>query len=214
MKTLKPWPRNHWAQCNFYRNPFGELTREERAELAVVDTDSLIESLGEHHSAIQLVGGCGRGKTTRLLKLSARLPDSSYTYLPEDGPCPPIPDGAPIIIDEAQRLPRQVADNIFSLGRPLILSTHRRLNRRLVKFGYQVHTQSIGKANTAELLRQVLNLRIEASRLNDRPVPTVSTKFAQRLVHEFGTDFRAIECYLYDLFQCQVIEHGQVRFDD
>ena len=214
MTPPQPWSRNHWAQCNFFRNPFGELTPAERAELAVVDVDPLIKLLDHRHAAVQLIGRCGRGKTTRLLKLSARLPNSSYTYLPEDAPCPPIADGHPILIDEAQRLPRLVADMIFSSGRPLVLSTHRDLCKRLRRFGYQVHTDHIGQANTPELLQNVLNQRIEASRLTDQPVPNISSDLARRLVNSFGTDFRAIERHLYDLFQDQVIHDGQVRFED
>lgn len=95
-----------WASCNLRRNPFGELTREERAEVAEVDVDRIAGRVAKPHTAVQLIGDCGRGKTTRMLALMNRFPDASYVYLPENGPCPAIADGNPLLIDEAQRLPR------------------------------------------------------------------------------------------------------------
>jgi len=54
-----------WARFNLHRNPFGELTPDERAELAVVNVDYLVEMLGDPRQAVQFIGECGRGKTTR-----------------------------------------------------------------------------------------------------------------------------------------------------
>ena len=42
--------------------------------------------------AIEFIGDCGRGKSTRLRWLQSRLPQSTYVYLPEDAPVPAIPD--------------------------------------------------------------------------------------------------------------------------
>ena len=58
-----------WAWCNLRRNPFGELSRNERAELAVVDIDAIADHASEPYHAVQLIGDCGRGKTTRMLAL-------------------------------------------------------------------------------------------------------------------------------------------------
>ena len=41
-----------WARFNLHRNPFGELTPDERAELAVVEVDYLIEMLGDPGQAV------------------------------------------------------------------------------------------------------------------------------------------------------------------
>jgi hypothetical protein len=208
------WTQNHWAKCNLYRNPFGELTRPQRVEVAVVDVEPIVDLVSQPRHAVQFLGRCGRGKTTRMLKLSSQLRESSYTYLPEDQPCPPIPMGQPVLIDEAQRLPRRVRHTVFASGLPLILSTHRNLARSLRQFGYSVHTQRIGTGNTPELLCTVLNRRIEASRLTEAPIPIISIDFARHLVRRFGTDIRGIENHLYELVQTQVMHHGQVRFDD
>ena len=83
-----------WAWCNLRRNPFGELTRQERIELAVVDVGSIIDRVKTPRSAVQLIGDCGRGKTTRMLACGHRLAEAAYVYLPEDQPCPAIPEGA------------------------------------------------------------------------------------------------------------------------
>lgn len=203
-----------WASCNLRRNPFGELTCEERAELAVVDVDRLVDLTSEPYCAVQLIGDCGRGKTSRLLAIRHRLPESSYVYLPEHGPCPAIAEGHPLLIDEAQRLPEAARRPVFSTGLPLVLATHRRLDRTLRRFGYHVHTDWIGEDNTAELLQRLLNRRIRASRLQDGPIPVVSIDVADRLVKRFGSDIRGIEQFLYERVQIQVTRYGEMRFSD
>lgn len=203
-----------WASCNLRRNPFGELTREERAEVAVVDVDRIAGRVTKPHSAVQLIGDCGRGKTTRMLALMNRFPDASYVYLPEDRPCPAIAEGHPLLIDEAQRLPKTACRSIFATGLPLVLATHRDLGRMLRSFRYDVYTERIGEGNTAELLQRLLNRRIEASRLQDGPLPVVSMDTANQLVKRFGSDIRGIEDYLYERVQTQVVRHGEMRFID
>jgi hypothetical protein len=208
------WSQNHWSRSNLSRNPFGELTRAQRVELAIVDVEQLSGLVPADRIAVQLMGGCGRGKTTRLLALAAHLPESSYIYLPEDGPCPPIPAGRPLLIDEAQRLPRRVRRDILMTGLPLILATHRDLSQVLRRFGYTVHQESIDEGNTPDLLCRVLNRRIESARLSAAPLSLVSLEMARQLSAHFGTDIRAVESYLYDRVQLQVIQHGEMRFDD
>ena len=214
-----------FAWCNLRRNPFGELTREERAELAVVDVQGIADQVRGDWNAVQFIGDCGRGKTTRLLSLAQMLPDSSYVYLPEDGPCPSIGVGRPTLVDEAQRLPRRVRKRIFAAGLPLVLATHRDFSRPLRRAGYGVTTQHIGGHNTPELIARLLNRRIEASRRDTlRTAPRVSSDDAHWLHAKFGSDIRAIESYLYDIVQSQAFgtekiqsqefQHGQMRFID
>jgi hypothetical protein len=203
-----------WARCNLCRNPFGELTPEERAEVAVVDVNLIAQRVETMRSAVQLIGDCGRGKTTRMLALRKRSPAASYVYLPEDGPCPAIPEGNPILIDEAQRLPRVAMRRIFATGVPLVLATHRDLGRQLRRYKYIVHTEWIGKGNTPELVHQLLNRRIEAARLQKGPLPILSLDQSRWLVGRFGSDIRGIENYLYERVQTQVVDHGEMRFID
>lgn len=203
-----------WAWCNLSRNPFGELTPQERVELAVVDVAAIADRVQQRYAAVQWIGGCGRGKTTRMLVLRQVLSDSTYVYLPEDQPCPSIPAGNPLLIDEAQRLPRRIRRKVFSAGIPLVLATHRDLGRALRRAGYSVHTEQIGRGNDAALIHQVLNRRVQASRLADGPIPQLTLKQAAVLARRFGSDIRGIEAYLYEQVQRQVFSHGEMRFVD
>ncbi|OYP38185.1 hypothetical protein [Rhodopirellula sp. MGV] len=214
-----------WQQANLFRNPFGELDRNERAELAVVDLEELVRSVGnrqpdgslrfEGHKAFQLLGECGRGKTSRLLAVLRHVPDAEYVYLPEDQPCPAIPWGWPLVIDEAQRLPRRIRREVFRSGVPLILATHRDLTPSLRRAGYSVTSERIGLTLTPEKLMTILNRRIVASKRNDHlPIPTITAADAARLIQQFGTDVRAIESYLYDVVQQRVETDAEVRFID
>jgi len=197
-----------WARFNLHRNPFGELSSEERSELAVVEVDDWLEMLRKPMCAVQFIGACGRGKTTRMLKLRSRLPESSYTYIPEDLPCPPIELGNPVLIDEAQRLPRAARRRVFNSGCSLVIATHRNLERVLRKHGYRVITEHVGAGNGPHLVLESLNRRIEASRLGKGPVPTLSLCDAKALVKEFGSDIRSMENKLYVLFQ-ECLEVGK-----
>jgi len=197
-----------FAEYNLWRNPFGELTREERVELAIISKQERALCVLSQLEAVQLIGNCGNGKTTRMLAFHQQLPDSSYVYLPEDEPCPSIPVGNPVLVDEAQRLPRKEIKQLFSSGMPLILATHRDLRKRLQRYGYSVKTITIGEGNTTEHVQAVLNRRIEASRLGPGPVPKIDTDEASLLHQAHGTDIRSIERELYHQFQNQVIQYA------
>lgn len=209
---------NSFTRYGWFRNPFGELTPSERGRLAVVDWDSFGMHVGKPGTAVQFVGDCGRGKTTRLMAIGRRFAQSSYVYLPENEPTPPIPMGDPLLIDEGQRLPRSARRAIFSSGVALVIATHLDLTRPLRRYGYKVHTQSIGGGNDAEQVCKILNARIAASQRNDvpqsRPVRRITMDEASRLVNQFGSDVRAIEHHLYERVQHQVMCHGEVRFID
>lgn len=202
-----------WSRYNLRRNPFGELTQQERVALAVVDRSAIGQHLSRQ-SAVQLVGDCGRGKTTRMLAIAAQYPEASYVYLPEDQPCPPIPEGEPILIDEAQRLPRRVWGHLLSTGVPVVLATHRDLTPVMRRFQYRCHTLEVGNENTPELIYELIRRRIEASRLCDGPVPVFSIDDARYLVQKFGTNIRQMEAHLYEQVQTQVVGHGEMRFVD
>lgn len=218
-------PATRWQQANLFRNPFGELEREERAKLAVADVTQILDAIAaqDHdgdtrfceQTAFQLLGECGRGKTSRLLAIQHRFPQSVYVYLGEDQPCPTVPWGWPLLIDEAQRLPRRVRRLIFSSKVPLVLATHRDLTRSLRRAGYRVTSERIGLTLSAEKLKSILNQRINASRRDESSQPPqVTTAIANKLISRFGTDVRAIEGFLYEVVQQQVDTDGQMRFID
>jgi hypothetical protein len=225
--TNRPRPNSRWPGANLFRNPFGELTRGERAELAVVDLEPVVQAVSDADSrdarsprfrraaAYQMIGDCGRGKTTRLLAVARRFPTACYVYLPEDEPCPSIPYGQPLLIDEAQRMPAGILRAVLESKTALVVATHRDLSAALQRRGYTVTTEAIGQSLRPEVLAELLNRRIHASRRDrSRPVPQITRAQATSLIERFGTNVRAIEGYLYDRVQSQVNDHGEMRFID
>ena len=71
-------PRLPFAHLNLRRNPFGEVAREERPALVVADLEPLLAEIADPGRAVQIIGDSGRGKTSLLLALGARLPDACY----------------------------------------------------------------------------------------------------------------------------------------
>jgi energy-coupling factor transporter ATP-binding protein EcfA2 len=190
-----------YARFNLRRNPFGELTCQERAELAVLDPRQWLVVLSEPGAVLQFVGPSGGGKTTHLLALARCLPDAEYVYLPEDGPRPAIPARRPLLIDEAQRLSRAERRLVFHAGGPLALASHDDLAAALRRHGLAVTTVNVAQQRSPAQLAQILNRRIEASRLGLGQVPRVDDRHALTLLRFFGTDIRAIEQHLYAEFQ-------------
>ncbi len=225
--TNRPRPNSRWPGANLFRNPFGELTRAERAELAVVDLEPVVEFVAQTGSgddrsprfrrgtAYQMIGECGRGKTTRLLAVGRRFPTACYVYLPEDDPCPSIPYGEPLLIDEAPRMPAGILRAVLESKTALVLATHRDLSATLRRHGYRVTTEAIGQTLRPDVLAEILNRRIRSARRDrSRPVPRITSPQATALIERFGTNVRSIEGYLYDRVQSQVNDHGEMRFID
>lgn len=193
-----------WQRINLLRNPFGQCTREERAQLAILPEIDCVEWLRqseEPFSAIEFIGRCGRGKTTRLLKLHWMAHRSHYVYLGQDGSIPALPQAYPLIIDEAQRLRRELRKPLFASGVPLVFGTHRSLARPLRAAGYRVITYQIGNQNDASLIFQLANRRIEAARYRTGILPKLSHKGAASLQRKFGSNLRSTESFLYDHMQ-------------
>ena len=135
---LEASPYHAW---NLYRNPFGELTRTERAELAVVeDLQPWLEFLRRPRAALQFVGDCGRGKSTHLLALQKAIADSIYVYFPEDGPRPRLPARRPALIDEAQRMGVWNKWRLLRSSGPIALGTHVDLSSQLGRAGFEIVT--------------------------------------------------------------------------
>jgi hypothetical protein len=186
---------------NLFRNPFGELSREERAELAVVDIARWQPHFQDDQSVLQFLGHCGHGKTTHLLAIRRVLPNAEYIYLPEDRPLPTISNRRPVIIDEAQRLSFWELRRVLKAGGPLIVGTHDDLSKAIRRAGLNVTTFNVAADSSSEQLQEILNRRIEASRLGNGTVPRISSENAVRLRNAFGSDVRAIEQFLYEQFQ-------------
>lgn len=199
-----------YAVHNLYRNPFGELTWTERAELAVVDElDEWLQLLASPRSALQFVGDCGFGKSTRLAAIQHRLPGVEYVYYPEMGPRPPLPSRRPVLVDEANRMGYLQHLRLLRGGGPIVIGSHVDYSRRLRRAGFQVTTVHIGQSLTPGLAAKILNRRIEASRVDaGLPVPRVDEAYAERLLQQGGSNLRRIEHFLYQQFQLSISEQS------
>lgn len=194
-----------FAHLNLRRNPFGEMSSEERTQLAIVDLDNVMHHLKQatesRRPVVQLVGEKGFGKTTHLLAIAAMFPRSVYIHIPE-GEHGRIPnDGEPLLVDEAQRLTFWQRTHLFRSDRTLILGTHRDFTRQLRRAGRRVLTLAADRHTNAEHVSVILNARILAVRRMDGPTPRITAATAHRLFHQFGSDIRSIQHSLYEVFQ-------------
>ncbi len=195
-----------YHRYNLRRNPFGELLREERSRLAIVDARPWLDLLSDRRSVLQFIGPCGHGKTTHLLAIESLLPSCQYVYLPEFGPLPHVSNQRPMIIDESQRLSFWQWRRVLRIGGPLVLGTHRDDSAFIRRAGYNVTTIDVSENHSSDKLAAILNRRIEASRLTELEVPQISKDYATRLQSKFGANVRAIEHFLYDQFQRCALE--------
>jgi len=189
-----------FATLNLRRNPFGELEAAERAAVAVVEVDRFVRRLEQPGYAVQFIGEKGRGKTTHLLAIWRHFPQAVYVHVGEQER-PRIPHGQPLLIDEMQRLSRWHRRRVFRRRVPLAIGTHEDLSDELSRAGFEVQTVRPAATLDGKRLRQMLNRRVEWARRGAGPLPQVSLQTAQAMLDRFGDDLRAIEFYLYDLFQ-------------
>lgn len=197
-----------FAHLNLRRNPFGQWTREELLQLALVDLRHVLPRLEQPGFVLQLLGDKGFGKTTHALAIRRRFPAAGYVHIAE-GTRGTLPSGQPIIVDEAQRLTWRQVHQLFRTTTPLVLSTHYDFRRIVAAYGRTVESLMMGQRMTAAWLRALLNRRIAASRRGPGPIPTIRLTTAQRLLDEHGPNVRAILDTLYSRFQ-QMQDMGHV----
>ncbi|MBI1374059.1 MAG: hypothetical protein GC159_15165 [Phycisphaera sp.] len=198
-----------FAHLNLRRNPFGEPQRHERGELAVVDIDAPLAALREALAAarpyaVQLIGDCGRGKTTHLLALHQHFTDAPYVYVAENEPTPTIPDvssGGVLFVDEMQRVPRRTRRAVMRRGAALVIGTHRDHTRELRRAGYAIDTIRPAAMTTVDRLRRIVARRIDWARRAPGPTPGVSDATLRDLLRRHRDNVRAIEAELYERFQ-------------
>lgn len=204
-----------FARQALYRNPFGELTRQERADLALVDVESCLAKFEKPQFVLQIIGPCGHGKTTHLLAIERALQNRGlpcdYVYFPEDGRRPAVPKIRPLLVDEAQRVGWWRMRKLLTRPGPLVLGTHIDLTARFERAGFSVQTIDLSVGRSTEQLQAILNSRIESSRMP----PTVdelqqgreghplcmSMDQVVELENRFGSNIRLIEQHLYEVFQ-------------
>ena len=201
-RETKPMPAiSPYHRYNLRRNPFGELTREERADLAVVDVGDWLKFLADDRSVLQFIGPCGHGKTTHLLAIERAIRKAEYVYLPEGGPNPTVSNHRPMIVDEAQRLSYWQLRRVLKRGGPLVFGTHTDHSRAIIRAGLNVCTVNVSEDSSAQQLIKILNQRVDASRHGDGLVPRITASHAIGLQNQFGANVRAIEHFLYEQLQ-------------
>lgn len=191
-----------YHSLNLLSNPFGELRAEERGAIAVVpDLDSYLHFLRRSRRAMQFIGPCGFGKSTRLHAIAAAVADAQYVYLPESGKRPPLPRCRLAVIDEAQRLPAWRLVCLLASGQTLAIGTHRDRSIILRWCGYEVQTVRLGGQIVFSDLQRIIEKRIAAAVLDSRSRrPRVPTERLRELHRRFGGNVRAIEEELYEDF--------------
>ena len=192
-----------FAHLNLRWNPFGEPPRGERGGLAVVDLPALLPG-----DPLQVVGPPGRGKTTHLLALAARHPGALYECVPEgaDRHSGTVPDGAVFLLDDAQRVRPRILRSLLARPVALALGTQEDLSGAA---GRPLRTLRAGGV-TPERLGEILRRRVEWARRGPGPVPRVPPEAVRRLIERHGDDVRAIEGFLYGVFQ-ELKEPGDVQ---
>ncbi len=192
-----------FSHLNLRRNPFGEPERSERGGLAIVDAGARVKwvrRLREPGFALQFIGEAGRGKSTHLLSLHRHFPDSPFVYVGE-GERPRIPRGAPLFLDEAQRVGRRRLARLFRRDSSFVIGSHRDHTGALVAAGLEVVTVHPANELDPAKLSRILERRIAWARRGPGPVPTVSAPDVLALLRQHGSDIRAIERRLYHVFQ-------------
>lgn len=188
-----------YAHANLRYNPFGTLDRDAWIACGVVDLQPIIEVLATPRPVVQLLGDQGRGKTTHLLALAARVQGAVYVRAFSDAPAT-LPPCDVLLLDEADAWwpwRRVVA---YRHARAVVIATHRDLSREITLSGRKPHVFLI-RGLDEERLQQALDRRIERARRDAGPVPRIPAASVRALLSRHGDDLRAVERTLYERFQ-------------
>lgn len=189
-----------FEHLNLRRNPFGEFTLEQRAQVAVADRQRFLEFLKQPRAVLQFIGHSGRGKTTHIAALRAHFPDAPYIHLKEDEPIPAIPEAELLFLDESQRFGCLGFARLMKRQARFVLGTHRDHRRACLWAGRPFLSHLISGLNV-EKLRQVVEARIEFVRRGTGPVPWIEESTLSSLIEQHGDNIRAIEGDLYHRIQ-------------
>ena len=189
-----------FSHLNLWRNPFGELSLGEKAQLAIGSFDDYLDTLSNPGFALQILGDMGRGKTTYLLALRKRFPKAPYTYYPEDGPKPKVPLAPLLFLDEMQRFSCRERRLLLKRKASFVLASHQDHSQEFESLGL-TYQSIILKGLSKDKLREILERRIEASRRAPGPLPHFDDAALEALLRRFGDDLRSTEDYLYEIFQ-------------
>ncbi|MBI3243991.1 MAG: ATP-binding protein [Chloroflexi bacterium] len=197
----------------FRCNPFRVVTDDEWAEIAVL-SGAVESAVAAGFVHLQVLGALGHGKTTTLLGLAARFRQDGkrvvYEYLPEGQTQfhASLSGLEVFLLDEAQRLNRGERDRLLSAaqqargGLTLVMSSHDDLAPLFAKRGLSLTTAHLDKAASPDHLSAVLEQRLSYFALDNNAPGVILTPDAARYLHEtFGGNLRAMQYFLYEVFQ-------------
>ncbi len=197
-----------FAHLNLRFNPFGELTREQRAVTAIVELDDIPEHFSKSRIAIQFIGEHGRGKSTHLIALHKRLKHSPYTQI-HIGDKPTFSNDDIQFIDSIEMLPAARRKKIYRSTNILAITTHNDLTNELQAAGFEVISKRITVDNEQHI-KKIFDKRIELARRNTGSLPDIDINTVRTLITNFNDDIRAMEHHLYEVFQ-QLQVTGNVK---
>jgi len=189
-----------FSATNLVRNPFGEPSPDERAALAVLDVDGYLELVREPGRVVQFLGDAGRGKSTHLRAIHARVEGAPFVYFGEGERFRRVPRAPLAFIDEAQRMHHWLMRAVFVPSRSFVIASHEDLSGRLERAGFLVRSVEVATTEPPRV-GAILARRVEWARRGPGPIPTFSDGAVRALQVRFGDDLRAMEDHLYDVFQ-------------
>ena len=207
MIRKRPFPF-HALGCR--RNPFGSLTMAEWTAVSM-PPPTLQAAWAQNPPVLQLLGEKGCGKTSALFWLLAQLEaegaPAAYEHLPEGARRFTMElaglDG--FVLDEAQRLSwREKRRLVKERPSRLILSSHQDLTRWFRRRGTLVVSVNLEHEVTLAQVTAVLHRRLDTFALDGRPRLTLSDDAIQFLHKQFSPDLRAMEFFLYEVWQDQI----------
>lgn len=194
-----------FARLNLRWNPFGEVPERDRGRLAVVDRDlsRVVTRLAAPGFAVELLGDCGRGKSSHLYAIRDALRERfgalPVTYV-DIGARPDTPRAPVVLVDESQHLSPWARRRLFARRASFVLATHESHAGELRRAGVHCETWRVGGPDAARL-RAMVDRRVAWARLAPGPLPEVPDALLASLTRAHGDDLRAIGDALYDWFQ-------------